>query len=353
KLENDTLHLQDSKKAALPTNNNRDDCEQLRRLNFVNCLQDVVQYAVEKSRHPPVPPVNGNTSIPVFKQFKILLPLMSQVSQKASLDTVRAIVAKPARGRHLFIPAQFSTVLARESLLSQTDLEGIGDLVTGGNPLAGFTVGQVRVIFQLPSKYGGLASLAAHPLAYVEWFTPFQVCDKHVDDYKYTTNARPILGPQLRIKTVFPDARKQEIPNNKLNELNQSLNVWHDKQPSKEPSAPCTSELNAGSANGPFSAPLDHPDANKIIDISTMNINNSLWKEVKYGKQAKSPKNSAEPLSAQRGDAMMLDVSQRNSVEAAVSSMTAEQLDCFTRHMNAVSFKGRRREQSITDNPKV
>ncbi|THG93494.1 hypothetical protein EW026_g7758 [Hermanssonia centrifuga] len=148
--------------------------------NFVNCLQDVVQYAVEKSRHPPVPPVNGNTSIPVFKQFKISLPLMSQVSQKASLDTVRAIVAKPARGRHPFIPAQFSTVLARESLLSQTDLEGIGDLVTGGNPLAGFTVGQVRVIFRLPSEYGGLASLAAHPLAYVEWFTPFQVRDEHV-----------------------------------------------------------------------------------------------------------------------------------------------------------------------------
>ncbi len=55
-----------------------------------------------------------------------------------------------------------------------------------------------------------------------------------------------------------------------------------------------------------------------------MNIDDGLWKEVKYGKRAKSPKNGAEPLSAQRGDATTLDVSQRNTVEAAVSSLTAE-----------------------------
>jgi hypothetical protein len=33
----------------------------------------------------------------------------------------------------------------------------------------GLTVGQVRVIFLLPSKYGSFK----HPLAYVEWFTLF------------------------------------------------------------------------------------------------------------------------------------------------------------------------------------
>ncbi|THG93557.1 hypothetical protein EW026_g7709 [Hermanssonia centrifuga] len=77
-----------------------------------------------------------------------------------------------------------------------------------------------------------------------------------------------------------------------------------------------------------------------------MNIDDGLWKEVKYGKRAKSPKNGAEPLSAQRGDAATLDVSQRNTVEAAVSSMTAEQLNRFARRMNTVSFTGTLRKRS-------
>jgi len=36
-------------------------------------------------------------------------------------------------------------------------------------PSEGLTVGQVRVIFQLPEEFGTFQ----HPLAYVEWFTAF------------------------------------------------------------------------------------------------------------------------------------------------------------------------------------
>jgi hypothetical protein len=39
------------------------------------------------------------------------------------------------------------------------------------NNFSGLTVGQVRVIFRVPVEYGHFK----HPLAYVEWFTPFNV----------------------------------------------------------------------------------------------------------------------------------------------------------------------------------
>jgi hypothetical protein len=52
--------------------------------------------------------------------------------------------------------------------------------------LLGLTVGQVRVIFQLPGEFG----IFQHPLAYVEWFTAFQTPVADLDMYKLSRSFR-------------------------------------------------------------------------------------------------------------------------------------------------------------------
>ncbi|THG93110.1 hypothetical protein EW026_g8032 [Hermanssonia centrifuga] len=81
-----------------------------------------------------------------------------------------------------------------------------------------------------------------------------------------------------------------------------------------------------------------------------MNVDDNLWKEVRYSKRARSPHLQDEPLSALGGETVTtLNNSQRNTVEAAVSSMTAEQLDRFARRMNTVSFDDRQRERPFSN----
>jgi hypothetical protein len=47
-------------------------------------------------------------------------------------------------------------------------------------------VAQIRVIFTLPSQYGTYP----HPLAYIEWFRPFNTWDKTVGMYKLARSTR-------------------------------------------------------------------------------------------------------------------------------------------------------------------
>lgn len=60
---------------------------------------------------PPAIDVHSHTRIAVFKQVKLDLPVMSQISQRASGDVVRAAPSVPAQGTRRRSPASFSTVL--------------------------------------------------------------------------------------------------------------------------------------------------------------------------------------------------------------------------------------------------
>ncbi|OBZ69973.1 hypothetical protein A0H81_10478 [Grifola frondosa] len=64
----------------------------------------------------------------------------------------------------------FCTVLARQT---PADVEYDLD-----NPLDGLCVARLRAIFKLPEAYGAQFK---HPLAFVEWFTPFRTPDPDTD----------------------------------------------------------------------------------------------------------------------------------------------------------------------------
>ncbi|KAI0688324.1 hypothetical protein BC835DRAFT_1550045 [Cytidiella melzeri] len=120
--------------------------------------------------------INSYTTFVVYKHFKKALPQMSQVSKKLTSDSIRAFPARlgataSTLPRRLCAQAaQFSTVLAFNGAYGGTRPDD-GTNTGLYNPIDGLTVAQVRVIFCLPET---VSYLSKHPLAYVEWFTPFQ-----------------------------------------------------------------------------------------------------------------------------------------------------------------------------------
>ncbi|KAI0764847.1 hypothetical protein C8Q74DRAFT_1370751 [Fomes fomentarius] len=100
-----------------------------------------------------------------------LPPPMRQVSQQYIKDTVRAVLAQPSRPMLPGSPAHFDMVLAHE----------IPAFEDPNNPLHGLTIARVRAIFRLPEAYGPHFK---HPVAYVEWFTPFRQPDPETGMFK-------------------------------------------------------------------------------------------------------------------------------------------------------------------------
>lgn len=67
------------------------------------------------ARTIPVIRIDNFTRVSIYKQVKLELPLMSQVSRtKTSVDIVRAIPAVPSQGQRRATPGQFSTVIVLE-----------------------------------------------------------------------------------------------------------------------------------------------------------------------------------------------------------------------------------------------
>ncbi|OJT07287.1 hypothetical protein TRAPUB_1855, partial [Trametes pubescens] len=137
-------------------------------------------------------PLHDLSRIAAYKQAKVRLPVIRQVSKYTPIDIVHASPSH-AGPRHLqsTIPAQMSTVFARDPAATQMDrvfdvmrpLAGtfsendtVLSLLTPQITL-GLRVAHVRVIFNLPPMYDSRALAITGPLAYVEWFTPFQVVD--------------------------------------------------------------------------------------------------------------------------------------------------------------------------------
>ncbi|KAJ3549253.1 hypothetical protein NM688_g5199 [Phlebia brevispora] len=145
--------------------------------DFIECLQDFLHRERRDVCASTATEIHGSTNVSIFKQFKVTLPVMSQVSKKATVDTVRAIASQPTKKEPFEeeSPGSFSTVLAHTQTSRQTH-----DQRNEEHPLHDLAVAEVRAIFQLTGEHSRQYS---KPLAYVQWFTSFQARDNTVGMY--------------------------------------------------------------------------------------------------------------------------------------------------------------------------
>ncbi|GBE88895.1 hypothetical protein SCP_1403030 [Sparassis crispa] len=119
--------------------------------------------------------MHDRTWFAVYKWMQVSLPTAQQVSHTPKKDTIRATPAVPARALQKEVPAHFDTVIAREFPGDPFDSN------KNKTPLEDLRVAHIRAIFRLPEEYG---TQFKHPLAYVEWFTPFHSPVPDIGMYK-------------------------------------------------------------------------------------------------------------------------------------------------------------------------
>ncbi|KAI0687640.1 hypothetical protein BC835DRAFT_1286335 [Cytidiella melzeri] len=150
-------------------------------VDFKKCLGKFLQERLSSSVREI--DVDELTHVEVYKQFKRDLPLMSQVSKKSSVDIIRAAPPLPAQGRRQAVPAQFSTVLAFKTSGDHGEKSRTGVV----NPIAGLTVGEVHLIFNVPRKYQAASEC---PLAYMEWFTGLESWNHSIGMFSVSPSTR-------------------------------------------------------------------------------------------------------------------------------------------------------------------
>ncbi|KAI0690630.1 hypothetical protein BC835DRAFT_1280656 [Cytidiella melzeri] len=100
----------------------------------------------------------------LYKELVVHLPPVSEVSRTKLKNVVRASPAMAASGRRQAEPAQCDFAL----------LVFIPLIVSGADVRSGLRIAHVRAIFNVP-KHFNVGN--AHPLVYLEWFTPFHTPD--------------------------------------------------------------------------------------------------------------------------------------------------------------------------------
>lgn len=142
----------------------------------------------------------GTTIIPsihdrfdVYKQLVIKLPHNPYLSDHRRTDRVRTLPFVKANGRTPQRPAHFDTAIIIEDCQLYKSDGGISgeffffyQYISYFNLLPGLRVAQVRLIFDLPSHFGTFQ----HPLAYIEWFTPFGRPDTSTGLHSITRSTR-------------------------------------------------------------------------------------------------------------------------------------------------------------------
>ncbi|KAH7916503.1 hypothetical protein BJ138DRAFT_995434, partial [Hygrophoropsis aurantiaca] len=114
----------------------------------------------------------------LYKWVKFCLPDIPEASRNKLNDIVRAIPPIPSVGRRQAQPSVIDFALVRTGEQNKN---------TDGTNLQGLRVAQVRVIFRLPQIYG---VQSVHPLAYIEWFTPFSSPDAISGLYSVSRSTR-------------------------------------------------------------------------------------------------------------------------------------------------------------------
>jgi hypothetical protein len=103
---------------------------------------------------------------------------LTALNQNIVSRSIRATPPRPPKGRAPPIPGHFDTALVIED----------PDNYLPSPSLHGLRVGQIRVIFNLPAQFGHFA----HPLAYVEWFTPLGNKDRVTGMYQVSRSTRAL-----------------------------------------------------------------------------------------------------------------------------------------------------------------
>ncbi|KAI0342945.1 hypothetical protein BDW22DRAFT_1439756 [Trametopsis cervina] len=143
---------------------------------FTACFEAFLRTHIpseQTSRSTSLCSITHHTVFPVFKQFKLKLPVMSQVSKCSTYDIIRAHPGSQSEGNTTHsTPEYFSTVLARDTGDQQHRINS-----ATGNPLEGLTVGRVRAIFRIPETLHQHAQTLDNPFVYIEWFSRFHKYD--------------------------------------------------------------------------------------------------------------------------------------------------------------------------------
>ncbi|KAJ6564234.1 hypothetical protein B0H19DRAFT_1258700 [Mycena capillaripes] len=113
-----------------------------------------------------------------YNKITFHLPRNRYLSDQHRTNRIRAVPAVPPKGRSLSSPSLFDTALIIENPSQYSPSSGI----------AGLRPAQIRVIFNLPPQFGTFA----HPLAYIEWFTPLNRPDTLLTALHASTVAMPM-----------------------------------------------------------------------------------------------------------------------------------------------------------------
>ncbi|KAG1792002.1 uncharacterized protein HD556DRAFT_1432737 [Suillus plorans] len=125
--------------------------------------------------------------VDVYKYLKVLSPPRPHVNNAKCLFKVHAVPVIPSKdARKGPAPAHFNTVLVIEDEDRYT-----------GEGISGLCVGEVKVIFDLPSRFGHFP----HPLAYIHWFRPLQTFDDNLQSFKLTRSSWQ-RGPNAAVLPV-------------------------------------------------------------------------------------------------------------------------------------------------------
>jgi hypothetical protein len=166
-----------------------------RATEFLPALQAYIRSEFPRNSYIPLP----RTMYNVYKRLQILQPWNPFVSSDMRLEKVRGIAPVASRGRQQQSPGYFDPVLAIEDVAkykqrARGSLDGQCQTYTthqsshtaDDSHSSGIRAARLHVIFELPPELGR----ESHPLAYIEWYTPFQRRDATTNLYQVSRSSR-------------------------------------------------------------------------------------------------------------------------------------------------------------------
>jgi hypothetical protein len=157
---------------------------------------------------PHAPPPSCYDRFDVYRQITLNVPFNRHLSLKQrNISRIHATPPSPAKGRAPPTSSHFDTGL----IIKDPDHYSLSP------SLQGLRVGQIRVIFKLPAQFGHFA----HPLAYIEWFTPLGNKDRITGMYQVSRSTRT-LHRNSEILSVSRIARSCHLIAKCLREIDHS-----------------------------------------------------------------------------------------------------------------------------------
>ncbi|KIK32748.1 hypothetical protein CY34DRAFT_27161 [Suillus luteus UH-Slu-Lm8-n1] len=141
--------------------------------HFIPALQAFVNEHLPGHLHRPL---NAQDRIDVYKYLSVLSPAWPHITDSKRFFKLRASPVVASRDpRRPPAPARFDTALVIENR----------ELYTGKG-IAGLCVGEVKVVFNLPSRL----AIFSHPLLYIHWFRPLQTFDNNLQTFRLARSLR-------------------------------------------------------------------------------------------------------------------------------------------------------------------